>query len=155
MIIRPDRPISIAMPIYLFILFISSAFHQSSCLNLYSFVTTLTRSIKTKSHSVYSEWLLIPTHCCYTFFTGQLFKPTMAYRGQKLTKLVSKNTPPNPNSTQPSVPVTVPVKYSVANTAANKMRMVLSVPPMFFFIKLFFIRFNKSLPTIWVDASNV
>lgn len=60
--------------------------------------------------------------------------PKMVYSGQKLIKLVAKNIPPRIKRINPSVPVTVPVKYKTANTAASNMRIVLSADPMFFFI---------------------
>lgn len=43
-------------------------------------------------------------------FVGHVLRPTMAYSGQKLTRLVNTNTPPRITSTRPKVPVTVPVK---------------------------------------------
>ncbi len=46
--------------------------------------------------------------------------PTIAYKGQKPTRLVSTNTAPNTNNTIPHVLITVPVKYNTANTIAAK-----------------------------------
>lgn len=45
------------------------------------------------------------------FFLGQVFNPTNVYKGQKLTMLVNTNTTPSITNTNPSVPVTVPLKY--------------------------------------------
>ena len=63
-------------------------------------------------------------------------RPSGIYNGQKLTKLVNKNTPASPRRTMPSVPLMVLVKKSMAITAAIRVRIVLSVFPMFFFIIL-------------------
>ncbi len=49
--------------------------------------------------------------------------------------LVNKKTAPRINSISPGVPVTVLVKYNMANTAASNTRIIRSVVPMFFFIK--------------------
>lgn len=63
-------------------------------------------------------------------------RPSGIYNGQKLTKLVNKNTPASTRRTMPSVPLMVLVKKSMAITAAIRVRIVLSVFPMFFFIIL-------------------
>ncbi len=47
---------------------------------------------------------------CFYCFTLHVLIPNGAYSGQKLTKLVSKNTAPSINSTKPKVPEMVPVK---------------------------------------------
>ena len=46
----------------------------------------------------------------YLLLTGQVFMPKIAYKGQKLTKLVSVNTAATITKIKPTVPVTVPVK---------------------------------------------
>ena len=51
-------------------------------------------------------------------------------------KLVAKKTPPKISKIKPKVPEIVPVKYKTAITTAIKLRMILSVEPMFFFIIL-------------------
>jgi hypothetical protein len=48
---------------------------------------------------------------------------------------VAKNTPPNTSKTIPTVPSTVPVKYSAAKMAATIILRILSVLPMFFFMQ--------------------
>jgi hypothetical protein len=70
--------------------------------------------------------------------------PRMVYRGQKLTKLVSRKTPAATNNTIPSVPEIVPVKYKTAITAAIIVLIILSAEPMFVFIILVlnFIKLN-------------
>jgi len=45
------------------------------------------------------------------FFVEQVFNPTIEYSGQKLTRLVSRNTPPRITRISPGVPATVPLKY--------------------------------------------
>lgn len=44
------------------------------------------------------------------FLVEQVFNPTIAYKGQKLTRLVSIKTAPNITNTSPNVPGIVPVK---------------------------------------------
>lgn len=75
----------------------------------------------------------------YYFFVLQVLIPMMAYKGQKLIKLVKRSTAPITTNTIPNVPVIVWVKYRTANTTANKIRMILSALPKFFFI-LFVLR---------------
>lgn len=60
--------------------------------------------------------------------------PKGRYNGQKLIKLVSRNTAAKITSTSPNTPETVPVKYNKAIVAARIMRMMRSAAPMFFFI---------------------
>lgn len=72
----------------------------------------------------------------YFSVVGQVDRPTMAYSGQKLTRLVSTNTAPSTSRMVPASPVTVPVKYSAAKTMASTMRTILSVEPMFFFMAI-------------------
>ena len=74
-----------------------------------------------------------------THFVLQVEIPKGAYKGQKLIKLVAKKTPPKISKINPKVPEIVPVKYKTAITTAMKLRMILSVGPMFFFINLFFL----------------
>lgn len=73
-------------------------------------------------------------------FVGHVLSPTMAYSGQTLTRLVSTNTTPKITNTRPSVPVTVPVKYRTANTAAKRVRTARSMLPMFFFMIVFWLK---------------
>jgi|GEM_PF-1849045 len=68
------------------------------------------------------------------YFVLHVESPKIVYNGQKLIRLVARKTPPSTSRTVPSVPLTVPVKYNAANTMANKMRTILSVDPMFFFM---------------------
>jgi hypothetical protein len=58
------------------------------------------------------------------------------YRGQKLTTLVSRNTTARTPSTQPSMPLRVPVRRRMTMTKAAMMRMARSVVPMFFFMEV-------------------
>ena len=64
----------------------------------------------------------------------QVESPKGAYSGQKLITLVSKKIPPRITSISPIVPGTIPVKYSMPNTAARINLTIRSVDPMFFFI---------------------
>jgi hypothetical protein len=64
------------------------------------------------------------------FFTGQVFKPKIAYKGQKLMILV--NTKTNA-STSKKIP-NVPVKYNAAISGARVTLIVRSASPMFFFL---------------------
>ena len=68
------------------------------------------------------------------FFTLHVLKPNGAYNGQKLTKLVRRNTAANTINTMPSVPVITFVKYNTAKTTAITVLIILSAFPMFFFI---------------------
>ena len=68
------------------------------------------------------------------FFVEQVLIPTSGYKGQKLTRLVSRNTPPRITRINPGVPATVPLKYKKANTAASNTRIMRSAVPMFGFI---------------------
>jgi hypothetical protein len=68
------------------------------------------------------------------FLVEQVLMPKGAYKGQKLTKLVSVKTTANVISTMPHVPLTVSVKKSVAKTAASNNRMMRSADPIFAFI---------------------
>jgi len=54
------------------------------------------------------------------------------YSGQTAKTLVSKNTAAKITRTSPHVPVTVPVKYRTAPTAARISLMIRSVVPIFF-----------------------
>lgn len=74
-----------------------------------------------------------------TYFVLQVEIPKGAYKGQKLMKLVAKKTPPKISKINPKVPEIVPVKYKTAITIAIKLRMILSVEPMFFFMILIFL----------------
>lgn len=64
----------------------------------------------------------------------QVDNPNRVYKGQKLIKLVSVNTPANTNNTIPNVPVTVWEKYSPTKITAISNRKIRSIAPMFFFI---------------------
>ena len=68
------------------------------------------------------------------FFVEQVLIPTNGYKGQKLTRLVNRNTPPSITRINPGVPATVPLKYKKANTAASNTRIMRSAVPMFGFI---------------------
>jgi hypothetical protein len=57
-----------------------------------------------------------------------------AYKGQKLIMLVARKTTASTNSTIPSVPGIIPVKYNNAITTATMVRRIRSVVPMFGFI---------------------
>lgn len=74
-----------------------------------------------------------------TFFIGHVLIPKGAYNGQKLIKLVKRNTPAKTNNTIPKVPVIVPVKYNAAIIAAMMNRIIRSELPMFFFMTLFLV----------------
>lgn len=67
-----------------------------------------------------------------------VFIPRGKYSGQKLIKLVSKNTTARTNKIIPAVPVTFSVKNKKAIRAAIKILTILSMVPMFFFITVFF-----------------
>ena len=73
------------------------------------------------------------------FFIVQVLIPKGAYNGQKLIKLVKRNTPARTNNTIPKVPVIVPVKYNAAIIAAMMNRIIRSELPMFFFMTLFLV----------------
>ena len=60
--------------------------------------------------------------------------PNGAYNGQKLIKLVNRNTTLRIIKTKPSVPVIIFVKYKNAIIAAIITLVILSTEPMFFFI---------------------
>jgi len=70
----------------------------------------------------------------YIFFGLQLLRPKGKYNGQKLTKLVKTKTAARTSKIIPKVPVITLVKYKITKTAANKILMILSVDPMFFFM---------------------
>lgn len=70
----------------------------------------------------------------YFCFILQVEIPKGRYNGQKLIKLVARKTPPKTSNIIPKVPEIVPVKNNTAITIAIKIRMILSVEPMFFFI---------------------
>ena len=53
--------------------------------------------------------------------------------------LVKTNTPPKINKIKPKVPLTVPVKYKTAKTAAKINRITLSVEPILLFITIYFL----------------
>ncbi len=72
------------------------------------------------------------------FCIGHVLIPKGAYNGQKLIKLVKRNTPARTNNTIPNVPVIVPVKYNAAIIAAMMNLMIRSELPMFFFMIIFF-----------------
>ena len=73
------------------------------------------------------------------FFIGHVLRPNGAYSGQKLMKLVKRNTPASTINTMPKVPVTVPVKYKIPITAAINALTIRSVLPMFFFMSFYFL----------------
>lgn len=87
--------------------------------------------VKKIPNDFHSGWISKKTE---GYLVLQVDKPKMVYNGQKLIRLVAKNTPPRTKSTRPNVPLTVPVKYNAANTAAKMMRTTLSADPMFFFM---------------------
>ena len=88
-----------------------------------------------QSRSLYSPSYSLTLSLSYTSHAVlHVLMPTIAYNGQKLTRLVRTKTPPRTSRTKPSVPVTVPVKYRTANTAASRTRMILSAELIFFFI---------------------
>lgn len=60
--------------------------------------------------------------------------PKGKYKGQKLIKLVAKNTNANTPKTIAVVPVITFVAYSIPTNAANTILKTLSAEPMFFFI---------------------
>ena len=60
--------------------------------------------------------------------------PNGAYNGQKLIKLVNTKIIAKAPNTSATVPLMVLVKYKIATTTANTIRISLSVVPMFFFI---------------------
>lgn len=70
----------------------------------------------------------------FFYFDLQVEIPKGTYKGQKLIKLVAKKTPPKISKIKPKVPEIVPEKYKTAITIAIKLRMILSVEPIFFFI---------------------
>lgn len=61
--------------------------------------------------------------------------PNNAYIGQKLTKLVNTNTADKINKITPSVPDNKLVRYNNVIKIAIVKRIILSIFPMFFFIK--------------------
>lgn len=61
--------------------------------------------------------------------------PNIAYNGQKENRLVKTKTTPRTNRIMASVPVIVPVKYRIANKIARAILIILSMVPIFFFIK--------------------
>ena len=62
--------------------------------------------------------------------------PNNGYNGQKLTKLVKIKMAAKTSNTMPHVPVTIFVKYKTTNTMASKIRITLSVDPIFFFMMI-------------------
>jgi len=74
------------------------------------------------------------TYRNYIFFALQLLRPKGKYNGQKLTKLVITKTAAKISKIIPKIPVTTLVKYKITKIAANKILIILSVDPMFFFI---------------------
>lgn len=64
--------------------------------------------------------------------------PNGAYKGQKLTRLVSTNTTDKTSRTRPTMPVRMLVKYKVPMISAITILSTRSVFPMFFFIIVFF-----------------
>jgi hypothetical protein len=67
-------------------------------------------------------------------FVLHVLIPNGAYKGQKLIKLVARNTTARTNSTIPNVPGITPVKYKNAITTGTTVRRIRSVDPMFGFI---------------------
>jgi hypothetical protein len=63
-----------------------------------------------------------------------VFHPKGTYNGQKLTKLVRRNTKAKIISTIPGVPEIIFVKYKIAMINASSTRSILSVVPIFLFI---------------------
>ena len=63
-----------------------------------------------------------------------VFNPKIIYSGQKLIKLVKRNTAATMSKTIPNVPVITLVKNKIPIINAIIMRIVLSTVPMFFFI---------------------
>lgn len=88
-------------------------------------------------------------------FLLQVLMPKGRYNGQKPTRDVSTNTPPNTNRITPTVPVTVPVKYNAAKTAATTKRMILSVVPMLLFMMMLFGEYLTRVPHIIAHTSDV
>lgn len=82
------------------------------------------------------------------YLTLQVFTPNKVYKGQKLIKLVKAKIMATTNNTTLKVPVIVPVKYSIAISAATAKRIILSVLPMFFvMIPIFYLMNNNT--KIW------
>jgi hypothetical protein len=68
----------------------------------------------------------------YAFFL--VLKLKGKYNGQKLRRLVSKNTTPRTRRIIPNVPGTISVKYRTAKRIATSILITLSVVPRFFFM---------------------
>lgn len=94
-----------------------------------------TRIIATYTSKALSYQFFAPV-----FFIGQVLIPKGAYKGQKLIKLVKRNTTASTNNTIPKVPVSVPVKYNTPIIAAIMNLMIRSVLPMFFFMTIYLVR---------------
>jgi len=80
--------------------------------------------------------ILITRHfsfCAYFNFFPVLI-PNGKYNGQKLTKLVNKNTTDKIINIIPITPVITLVKYNIMNAKAINVLITLSMVPIFFFI---------------------
>ncbi len=73
----------------------------------------------------------------YIFLALLLLNPNKVYKGQKLIKLVNKNTPHTASKTHSNVPVVAFIANRL-NDAARRMRMIRSDVPIFFFMTIFF-----------------
>jgi hypothetical protein len=93
----------------------------------------------------------ILTQTFYVFFRVEI--PNGEYNGQKLTKLVIIKIIANAPKTSARVPPIVLVKYSTATIAANAIRIILSVNPMFFFIVHFYLVVNYFKTLLWQTKS--
>lgn len=67
--------------------------------------------------------------------------PSIAYIGQKFTRLVAMNIPAAINATIPNVPEITFAKNKMISKAATVKRINLSLLPMFFFIS-FIVKLN-------------
>lgn len=71
----------------------------------------------------------------YRFFPlPHVLNPNGAYNGQKLTKLVSKNTTPIAIAIKAVVPLMISVRYKIATPIAMSILNTRSAVPIFFFI---------------------
>jgi len=93
----------------------------------------------------------ILTQTFYIFFRVEI--PNAEYNGQKLIKLVIIKMIANAPNTSAIVPLMVLVKYSTTTIAANAIRIIVSVNPMFFFIVHFYLIVNYFKTLLWQTKS--
>jgi hypothetical protein len=79
-----------------------------------------------------------------SYFFLQVLIPNGTYKGQKLIKLVKTNIPANTKNTIPIIPGSRFVKKNTAKIAATTARIILSLPPIFFFMIFYFSYYGET-----------